>query len=293
MPSKQHEAAVTLISEAPPIDSLSLEELRAAQRETADPAPADVRVEEIDASGVPCEKLTVPQSRDGVFLIWFHGGGYLLGSLVSHRAAVSAFARAAGSAALNVGYRLAPESVFPAPIDDAVTAYRWLLDAGVAPSRIVIGGDSAGGGIALATQMQLRNDGNPLPACAVLLSPWTDLEVTGDSAQPGRTDDPLLNAELLKDWAKIYASGEQRNPLASPLYGDFAGLPPQLILIGTRDILLDDARRTADQARIAGCEVELDEYPGLIHNWPIFDTEMPEAAEALDHVRKFVTARTS
>ena len=293
MPSKQHEAAVTLISEAPPVDSLSLEELRAAQLETADPAPPDVRVEEIDASGVPCEKLTVPQSRDGVFLIWFHGGGYLLGSLVSHRAAVSAFARAAGSAALNVGYRLAPESVFPAPIDDAVTAYRWLLDAGVAPGRIVIGGDSAGGGIALATQMRLRDEGNPLPACAVLLSPWTDLEVTGDSAQPGRTDDPLLNAELLKDWAKIYASGEQRNPLASPLYGDFAGLPPQLILIGTRDILLDDARRTADQARIAGCEVELDEYPGLIHNWPIFDTEMPEAAEALDHVRKFVTARTS
>jgi len=287
MPSTEHEAAVAMIQEAPPVASLTIAELRQTQTETAEPPASDVVVESVDAAGVACERLRVPESTDGVALVWLHGGGYVIGSLASHRASVSEFARSVQAVGLNVGYRLAPENVFPAAVDDALGAYRWLLASGIDASRVVIGGDSAGAAIALATQMRLRDAGDPLPACSVLLSPWTDLEITGDSAQPGRTQDPLLTPELLKDWAKLYAGEDLRNAEASPLYGEFSDLPPMLILAGTRDILVDDARRTATQARIAGCEVELDEYPGVIHNWPMFDTTMPEAVEALTHVSQF------
>jgi acetyl esterase/lipase len=158
----------------------------------------------------------------------------------------------------------------------------------LAPERIAVAGDSAGGGLTLATLLALEQAGDPLPACAVCLSPWIDLEGTGASAQPGAVDDPMITADGLRETARQYASHDIRNPLAAPLYGDYAGLPPLLIQVGTREILLDDARRAADNARAARVDVTLEEEEGLIHVWQMFGPDMPEATAAVARMGAFI-----
>ena len=294
MPSQQHEMMVQMLQARPRPENPSLEETRAGFEQLGNmfPLAADVKIEAVDAGGVPAEWVRVPQSREECVILYVHGGGYVIGSLATHRSLVSRLARAAQARSLSVDYRLAPEHPFPAAVEDATAAYRWLLGSGVEASRVVIAGDSAGGGLTLAALLALRDAGDPLPGAGVCLSPWTDLEGTGASAQPGGADDPLLDLEGLREMGRHYlAKGDPRHPRAAPLYGDYAGVPPLLIQVGTRELLLDDARRVADKARAAGVDVELEEWEGLIHVWQMFGDGIPEAVEAVSKIGEFVRKR--
>jgi acetyl esterase/lipase len=297
MPSSEHEAIVTMLKSQPRSDTPpALEEVRAgfaAMMSTFVPED-DVRSEAVDADGVPGEWIRVPESREERVVLYFHGGGYVLGSVATHRDLISRIARSAGARSLAIDYRLAPEHAFPAAPDDCLRAYRWLLASGVAPTRLTIAGDSAGGGLVLATLLALRDAGDPLPAAAVCLSPWADLEGTGDSAQEGAVDDPLIPVEGLKGMGQLYLAGaDARDPRASPLHGDYRGLPPLLIQVGTREVLLDDARRVAERARAAGVNVHLECEEGLIHVWPLFGAGVPESREAVERIGAFVAERAS
>ena len=294
MPSPQHETMVQLLQARPRPENPTLEESRSGFEQLANmfPTAADVSTEAVEAGGVPAEWVGVPESREERVILYLHGGGYVIGSLATHRSLVSRLARAAQARSLSVDYRLAPEHPFPAAVEDATAAYRWLLGSGVEASRVVIAGDSAGGGLTLAALLALRDAGDPLPGAGVCLSPWTDLEGTGASAQPGGADDPLLDLEGLREMGRHYfAEGDARHPHAAPLYGDYAGLPPLLIQVGTRELLLDDARRVAERARAAGVDVELEEWAGLIHVWQMFGDGIPEAVDAVNKIGEFVRKR--
>jgi acetyl esterase/lipase len=290
MPSQEHEMVVNLLRARPLIDSPTVEQMRQGfeQLATMFPLAPDVRSEAVQAGGVPAEWVRVPESRSPATILYLHGGGYVIGSLDTHRELVSRIVREAQASGLSVDYRLAPENPFPAAVEDATAAYRWLLAQGVEPSRIVVAGDSAGGGLTLATLLALRDAGDPLPAAGVCLSPWTDLEGTGPSARPGAVDDPLLELEGLQQMGRTYAEGRLRDPLAAPLYADYAGLPPLLIQVGTREILLDDSTRVAEKARAAGVDVTLDPWEGLIHVWQLFGPNVPEARSAVSRIGEFV-----
>jgi acetyl esterase/lipase len=291
MPSQAHEMLIQMLEARPAAENPTIEESRAGFEQMASmfPLPDDVSSQTVDAGGVPSEWVTVPESRDEQVLLYVHGGGYVIGSLDSHRELVGRLARASGARALNVDYRLAPEHPFPAAVEDSTAAYRWLLAQGADPARVVIAGDSAGGGLTLATLLALRDAGDPLPAAGVCLSPWTDLEGTGDSAQPGGVDDPLLELEGLREMGRHYAGdGDPRHPHAAPLYADYTGIPPLLIQVGTREILLDDSRRVAEKARAAGVAVDLEEWEGLIHVWQLFGPAVPESTDAVNAIGAFV-----
>ena len=294
MPSAQHEMVVQMLTARPAVVGASVAESRAGFEQLAQmfPLAPDVRHEPVDAGGVPAEWVSVPESRADRAIFYLHGGGYVIGSLNTHRELASRIARATRARALVVDYRLAPEHPFPAALDDALAAYRWLLGTGVSPSRVAIAGDSAGGGLTLATLLALRDRRQPLPACGVCMSPWTDLEGTGRSAQPGGADDPLLKVEGLREMGQHYARASLRNPLAAPLYADYRGLPPLLIQVGTREILLDDSKRVAEKAKSAGVDVTLEPWDGLIHVWQLFGPNMPEAVQAVDRIGEFTRKNT-
>ena len=295
MPSPQHEMVVQMLQARPRPENQTIDESRAGfeQLTAMFPLADDVKAESVDANGVPCEWVRVPESREERVILYVHGGGYVIGSLATHRELVSRLARSSAARSLNVDYRLAPEHPFPAAVEDAMTAYRWLLAGGVSPANVVIAGDSAGGGLTLATLLALRDAGDPLPSGGVCLSPWTDLEGTGASAQPGGADDPLLELAGLQEMGRHYiGQGDPRHPHAAPLYADYTGLPPLLIQVGTREILLDDATRVAERAGAAGVEVELDAWDGLIHVWQLFGPTVPEAVDAVSKIGEFVRQRS-
>ena len=213
------------------------------------PVPADVRVEAADANGVAAEWTTTPEADPSRAIMFLHGGGYISGSLDSHRHMIAQAGREARSRTLALAYRLAPEHPFPAALDDAVAGYRFLLAQGFAPKHIAIAGESAGGGLAVATLVSARDAGLALPACCWLSSPWVDLEVTGGTVTTKATVDPLIQKPYLLELAAAYLNGaDPRTPLASPLYADLAGLPPMLIQVGSAETLLDDAVRLARAA---------------------------------------------
>ena len=242
-------------------------------------------IEEITIGHINADWVSVPDSSDDRVVLYLHGGGYVIGNNVGYREMASRVARASQARVLLVNYRLAPEHPFPAAVEDATMSYRWLLEQGVSPERIMIAGDSAGGGLTLATLVSLRDEGVPLPACATCYSPWVDLEGTGDSAQPGAVDDPMVGSEALEDMATHYAGDDKRNPLAAPLYADLAGLPPLLVFVGTREVLLSDATRIVDNAQAAGVDTTLIVGEGLIHVWQIF--ACPEAEESMSQTGDF------
>jgi epsilon-lactone hydrolase len=280
-----------MLSGRPPQENLTLEEQRQGFEAVAQlfPLPDDVRVESLEiAQRFNADWVSVPESASDRVVLYLHGGGYVIGSNTTHRELAGRVARAAQARVLVINYRLAPEHPFPAAVEDATEAYRWLSKEGVAPERIAVAGDSAGGGLTLATLLALKQADDPLPACAVCLSPWIDLEGTGASAQPGAVDDPMITADGLRETARQYASNDIRNPLAAPLYGNYAGLPALLIQVGTREILLDDARRAADKARAARVDVTLEEEEGLIHVWQMFGPDMPEAAASVSRIGAFI-----
>jgi epsilon-lactone hydrolase len=276
----------------------SVPELRAGMEEMlgALPAVPGVRVEAVDADGVPAE-WTRAESESGPgsrgTLLYFHGGGYFQGSITTHRRLVASLCLAAGVRGLSVGYRLAPEHPFPAAVDDAVVAYRWLTGpGGEDPARVVVAGDSAGGGLTAALLVALRDAGDPLPAGAYLMSPWTDLAATGESLKTRAEADVMIDARDTKRITSYYVpDGEVRNPLVSPLYADVSGLPPLLVHVGDAEVLLDDAVRFADRARVAGVSVELEIWPEAFHVFQMLAGLMPEADEAIAQAGEWMVKR--
>jgi acetyl esterase/lipase len=259
---------------------------------TAFPVPADVRCEPIRIGSIPAEWLRPDgSSRDGAIL-YLHGGGYSIGSIKTHRALIASIARESGLQALAIDYRLAPECPFPAAVEDATSAYRWLLDQGIAPQRLAIAGDSAGGGLTVATLVALRDEKMRLPAAAACLSPWVDLEGIGTSMTERAARDPIIQKEGLLRFAAAYlGSTHCRTALAAPLYADLSGLPPLLIQVGEAETLYDDAIRLAERAQKAGVDVTLAPWPEMIHVWQVFAPMLPEGRQAIEEIGKFIRAR--
>ncbi|CAO4195191.1 alpha/beta hydrolase [Methylorubrum extorquens] len=254
--------------------------------------PPDVRVEPIDAHGVPAEWTSTPAANGECVILFLHGGGYVSGSLKSHRHMVAQAGREALARTLALGYRLAPEHPFPAALDDALTGYRFLLASGIAPARIALAGESAGGGLALATALSLREAGLPLPGCLWLSSPWVDLALTGASMESKAAVDPLLGRTYLSELASLYLNGaDALGPLVSPINADLAGLPPMLIQVGSAETLLDDSVRLAALAGAADIAVRLEIWPHMIHAWHLFYQDVADGRRSLASAGSFIESR--
>jgi monoterpene epsilon-lactone hydrolase len=259
---------------------------------SVDEVAAEVRP--LVVGGRDCEWLLPDDFDPARRMLYIHGGSWMKGSLDSHRSLAARIARATKCCVLAVDYRLAPEDPFPAGLEDCITAFRWLLDnapTGPGESRFtLIAGDSAGGNLALASLLSLRDRGAPLPDGAIVMSPATDFLCRGESMQTRAGVDPLLTADSVPKCAAVYLRhGEDlADPLVSPLYGDLAGLPPLLIQVGDAEVLLDDSRRLADKAREAGVEVTLEVWPEMPHVFQAFAPYLPEAVEAIEHMAAFV-----
>ncbi|MEQ9089094.1 MAG: alpha/beta hydrolase [Alphaproteobacteria bacterium] len=271
------------------------EEMRADFRASAAKlykASREVGRTTLDADGIPAEEVT-PLSRSiRRTVLYLHGGGYVLGSAETHRPITEALAGQADARIIAPDYRLAPEHKFPAAVEDAVRVYRWLLAEGTAPADIAVAGDSAGGGLAFALCLALRDRDIDLPGAVVGLSPWTDLTGSGDSVKSNAWSDPMLKPDGIENLATTYlAPGEDRTtPLASPLFGKFNGFPPTLIHVGSSEILLDDSTRLAEKLIEAGVEVELDIWDGMPHVWHLMAAQLPEARGALAKIATFLKA---
>jgi acetyl esterase/lipase len=253
----------------------------------------DIAFEPVDAGGVPCEWTTAPSARADRIIFYLHGGGYTMGSIPSYRGFLGRISRASEARLLAVGYRLAPEHPFPAAVDDAVAAYRWLIGQGLDPARIALAGDSAGGGLLLSALVALRDAGDPLPAAAVCISPSTDLAKEGESSRTRAALDPLVGYESGLAHARRYvgADGDLKHPLASPLYAGLHGLPPLLVMVGTDEILFDDSTRLVAKVLAADGEAVLRIAEGMIHIWPFFAEILPEGAEAIESIGRYIQGK--
>jgi monoterpene epsilon-lactone hydrolase len=253
------------------------------------PVGADVVVEPTDANGVRAEWTTTPDADHARVVLYFHGGGYVFGSLDSHRHLAVAIGKAARSRVLAVDYRLAPEHPFPAPVEDAVAAYRHLLDLGIAPGAIAIAGDSAGGGLVVSAMVAIRDAGLPMPACGWCISPWVDMEAIGASMDSKAHTDPTVQRETIRELGATYLGGaEPRSPLASPIYADLRGIAPLFIQVGAAETLLDDAVRLAAVAGHADVPVRLDIWPEMIHVWHLFHPLLAAGRRAIDEGGAFM-----
>ncbi|NWG19144.1 MAG: alpha/beta hydrolase [Chloroflexi bacterium] len=256
------------------------------------PLPIDIDINPLTIDGMRAEWVCAAPLIPRQVVLWLHGGGFFAGSCLTHRDLAARIARASGACILLPEYRLAPEHPFPAALDDAVQAYAWLREQGVAPGHIILGGDSAGGGLALALLLRLRATGQALPAGAALLSPWVDLALTGATLTTHAARDPLCSAEGLQLAAHRYlGSANPRNPVVSPLYGKLHDLPPLFIQVGGDEVLLDDAQRLARYAREAGVPVVLEIWEGMWHVWHGWAAELPEARQAIERIGAWLLAR--
>jgi acetyl esterase/lipase len=250
--------------------------------------PAGIEVEPVKVAGLRGEWILPAGSGKDKVILYIHGGGYVSGSCTDHRAIVARVARGAGVGALLFEYRLAPENPFPAALEDSVSAYRWLLARGTAPAQIIFAGESAGGGLCLATLLALRDQGLPLPAAAVAISPWTDLNCTGESYRT-KNEVSLAPAGSWTVFSKYYAGHNDPGlPLISPLYGDLRGLPPILMVAGEDDELFDDSVRFAQKAGAAGVDITLQVGERMVHCYPLLPSFIPEARQALEGIFAFV-----
>lgn len=258
----------------------------------ADGPPRDVTFEPLTVSGMPAELSRGPGADRSRTILFFHGGGYCSGSLASHRTIAGGIGLAAGVATLAVAYRLAPEHPFPAALDDALAAWRFLRDAGSAPETVAVAGDSAGAGLALALMLRLRDTGEPLPAAAWLVSPWVDLTLRAASLTTKADVDPLIHRAYLAELAGAYLGGQDpRHPLASPVFADLAGLPPALIQVGSAETLLDDAIMLAARLGAADVSVRLEIWPQMIHAFPLWAARLSPARHALEAAGAFLRER--
>jgi acetyl esterase/lipase len=251
--------------------------------------PRGVSARTVAAGPVPGEWIEPETAEPGRGILYLHGGGYVIGSPTTHRGLAGHLAIASRARVLLIDYRLAPEHPFPAALEDARAAYRFLLDQGFDPRRIAIGGDSAGGGLTLATALSLRDSGTPLPAALFLISPWTDQTFSGDSVQSRAGRDPLLQP-YSSDWmVETYAgSYPLTHPYISPLFADLRGLPPTFIQVGSEEILFDDSARLEAKLKEAGAPVELEVWEGMWHVFQAFVPYVPEAQEAILHIGSFI-----
>jgi acetyl esterase/lipase len=256
------------------------------------PVPQGVAADAAVVAGIDALWLLARGADPGRVLLYLHGGGYTLGSVRSHSDLMGRLSRAAACRVLGINYRLAPEHRFPAPVEDALAAYDWLLGYGVPADRIAIAGDSAGGGLAAATCLALYARGLPAPAALIMLSPWTDLTASGESYASRAAADPIHQRPMILATARTYLgeAAEPRAPLASPLFGDLRGLPPTLIQAGDRETVLDDSTRFAAAASTAGILVQLEVYDNMIHVFQQFAEDLPEAQRAIDSIGRFLAS---
>lgn len=254
------------------------------------PVAEDVALAPVDIDGIPGEWSTVPGSDSARVLMYFHGGGYCSGSIVSHRRMVTEAGRAAGVRTLAVAYRLAPEHPFPAALDDALAAWRFLARQGIAPERIAVGGDSAGAGLAMALILRLRDVNAALPACAWLVSPWADLTMSGATLVTKDAVDPLIHKAYLEELADAFLGGavDRRDPRVSCLFADLRGISPTLIQVGSAETLLDDAVRLAAAVGEADAVVTLEIWPHMIHAWHLWNAHLEPGRRALAHAGAFI-----
>ncbi|MCP4544712.1 MAG: alpha/beta hydrolase [Chloroflexi bacterium] len=243
----------------------------------------------VDANDVPAEWIDTPAASSERIILYLHGGSYNSASIKSHHSLAANIANSAQARALIIDYRLAPENPFPAAVDDAVAAYQWLLSNNIASNRIIVAGDSCGGGLALSLLISLREINEPLPAAVVCLSPWTDLTCTGDSWVTNAKNDIFLDPDFEKKSAKLYlGDADPQTPLASPLYADLRALPPLLIQVGSDELLLSDATRLAERAKAAGVDVTLEVWKDMQHEWHFAASVLPEGKRAIDRVGEFI-----
>lgn len=254
--------------------------------------PQDVICRADTIAGVPAEWVEPPNARGDALLLYLHGGGYYMGGISSYRHFVTRFAQIAGMRALHLDYRLAPEYPFPAAIEDTTAVFRVLTESVIPADRIVIAGDSGGGGLTLAALLALRDAGHALPRAAAVISPWTDLTCSGESMRTMQAKDPVIDAARSSDVAGWYAGETPReHPLVSPLFADLRGLPPLLVHVGTDEVLLDDSTRFAERAKAQGAPVNIEVWEDMIHVWHYYAEWIPEAREALAGIARFFAAQ--
>lgn len=261
-----------------------LAEMRKAidARGLANGLAGDVTVTPVSAAGVNAEWTATPNAAANRAILYVHGGGYVIGSLDSHRHVVAEIGRAAATRVLALDYRMAPEHPFPAAVDDALAGYRFLLARGFAPGHIALAGDSAGGGLVVAAMVAIRDAGLAQPACGWAISPWVDMEVSGASMTSKAGEDPTVQRAGIEFMAKTYLGGaDPRHPLASPLHADLRGLAPLLIQVGAAETLLDDATRLAARAGAVNVPVTLEIWPEMIHVWHVYHPQLAAGRKAI------------
>jgi acetyl esterase/lipase len=257
------------------------------------PISPDIGVEQVSIDGVGAQVLTPPDCDADRAILYLHGGGFVFGSLKSHAGMVAEVARAARCRVLQLDYRRAPEHPFPAAVEDATAAYQWLLRRGFAPGRITIAGDSAGGGLVLSMLVASRAQGLPLAGAAVCLSPWVDMEATGESYRTREHLDPLVQRKVVDEVTRLYLNGQDpRTPTASPIQADLTGFPPLLIQVGEREILFSDSEALAKKARALGVDVTFEEWPGMVHVWHLHFPRLSCGREAIERIGLFVIDKT-
>jgi acetyl esterase/lipase len=294
MTAAQLDSLVALLRSRPAPETRDVAQARARFEKLAGflgGAP-DARCEKVDAGGVAAEWIMAPGCDPGRAVLYLHGGGYAIGSIDTHRRLAYDISAASAAAILAIDYRLAPEHPFPAALDDATTAWRWLAQQGFPADRLAIAGDSAGGGLTIATLVNLRDRKLGLPACAVAISPWVDLEGRGDSITARAAQDPMVQKDGLLWMAGMYLDGRTpKTPLAAPLHADLKGLPPILVQAGTAETLLDDATRIAEKLHGAGNDVRLSIWPNMLHVFPLFAPVLSEGRDGCVEIGTFIRNR--
>jgi acetyl esterase/lipase len=255
------------------------------------PLPDNVTVQSLSFGSVPAEKITPANATPGKALLYLHGGGHVFGSIKSHRHFVSRLAVATKATAWHIDYRLAPEHPYPAAIEDALVAYRALLDSGIAPADIVVGGESAGGNLAAALLLKLKQENLPQPAGLYLLSPWLDMTTTAESYDKVGARDPMITREGIVGVATAYLGNQPDTPLASPVRADVSGLPPMLIQVGSEEVLLSDSTTFANNAAMTGIDVSLRVWAGMPHAWPLFHPFLRAGLPAIDETGAWMRKR--
>jgi len=273
----------------PPGANITLEQRRGGMEKIAFKAADDIGVENVTVAGRAAEWIKAPGSQSGRAILYLHGGGYVMGSPNTHRSLAGEISRAAQAAVLLIDYRLGPEHPFPAAVEDGVASYRWLLEQGFAPHSLAIAGDSAGGGLVVATLVSARNQGLPMPAAAVPISPWSDMTCSNESYKTRAEADPLVGSGGIGDMARLYLQGaDPKDPLASPNFASLRSLPPLLIHVGKDEVLLDDSIKLDQKAKADGVNSTLEIWEDMIHVWHAFHPMLPEGKQAITRVGEFL-----
>lgn len=277
-------------------EAMSIDERRTNMDKNAEffAMPEGVEIEDITIGSVPAAWHTQAgaDTASQPVLLYFHGGGYVQGSPLSHQHLTGKFVLEAGCRVLSVHYRLAPENPFPAALEDGLAAYRWLLDQGIAPSQIAMGGDSAGAGLVVATMIAARDADIAQPASAILMSPWVNLTCNTPSYTTRADADPMITQRAITETAKLYyGPADPKEPLVSPVFADLSGLAPLCIQVGDAEVLLNDATELAERAQAAGVEVSIEVWDDMIHVWPAFYPILPEGGQAIEKMSAFLKSK--